>query len=52
MGEFCRWYDKSMENLAEHEQEQCERNGCCCSECPDLVITGEEKEYLEGQHGI
>ena len=24
MGAFCRWYEKDMENLSEHEQQQCE----------------------------
>ena len=40
---FCRWYEKDMENLAEHEQEQCNENGQDCGNCPDLI----EKEVME-----
>lgn len=38
MSGFCRWYGKDMEDVTEHEQEQCEENGQDCRECPDLVI--------------
>lgn len=27
MSGFCRWYEKDMEDITEHEQEQCEENG-------------------------
>lgn len=27
MSGFCRWYGKDMEDVTEHEQEQCEENG-------------------------
>ena len=27
MSGFCRWYGKDMEEVTEHEQEQCEENG-------------------------
>lgn len=39
---FCRWYGKDMEDVTEHEQEQCEENGQDCRECPDLVIKEQE----------
>lgn len=42
MSGFCRWYGKDMEDVAEHEQEQCEENGQDCSECPDLMIKEQE----------
>lgn len=42
MGAFCRWYEKNMEKLTEHEQEQCKENGQDCCECPDLVIKEQE----------
>ena len=32
MSGFCRWYGKDMEDVTEHEQEQ----------CPDLVIKEQE----------
>lgn len=38
MSGFCRWYGKDMEDVTEHEQEQCEENGQDCRECPDLMI--------------
>ena len=30
MSGFCRWYGKDMEDVTEHEQEQCEENGQDC----------------------
>mgnify|MGYP006953923145 CR=1 FL=1 len=42
MSGFCRWYGKDMEDVTEHEQEQCEENGQDCRECPDLVIKEQE----------
>jgi hypothetical protein len=27
MSGFCRWYGKDMEDVTEHEQEQCEEKG-------------------------
>lgn len=42
MGAFCRWYEKDMKDLSEHEQEQCAENGQDCSECPDLIIKEQE----------
>lgn len=32
MSGFCRWYGKDMEDVTEHEQEQCEENGQDCRE--------------------
>lgn len=42
MSGFCRWYEKDMEDITEHEQEQCEENGQDCRECPDLMIKEQE----------
>lgn len=42
MSGFCRWYGKDMEDVTEHEQEQCEENGQECRECQDLVIKEQE----------
>ena len=42
MSGFCRWYGKDMEDVTEHEQEQCEENGQDCRECPDLMIKEQE----------
>ncbi len=47
MSGFCRWYEKDMEDITEHEQEQCEENGQDCRECPDLMI----KEQEAAGHG-
>ena len=38
MAVFCRWYEKEMENLTEHEQEQCAENGQDCCDCPELSV--------------
>ena len=42
MSGFCRWYEKDVEDITEHEQEQCEENGQDCRECPDLMIKEQE----------
>lgn len=44
MGAFCRWYEKDMKDLSEHEQEQCAENGQDCNECPDLIIKDKEED--------
>ena len=44
MGAFCRWYEKDMKDLSEHEQEQCAENGQDCKECPDLIIKNKEED--------
>lgn len=41
---FCRWYEKDMKNLTEHEQEQCKENGQNCFDCPDLAEKRNEEE--------
>lgn len=46
MSAYCRWYEKDMENLSEHEQQQCEENGQNCCKCPDLIVK-DKKEELE-----
>lgn len=35
---YCKWYDKQLEDVTEHEQEQCKENGQDCEECPDKII--------------
>lgn len=40
---YCRWYDKKLEDVAEHEQEHCEEYGRHCTDCTDLT----SKEYDE-----
>lgn len=44
MSAFCRWYEKDMEKLTEHEQQQCEENGQNCCECPDLIVKDKKEE--------
>lgn len=48
MSAYCRWYEKNMENVTEHEQEQCEEIGRDCKECEDRVDkeNNVEKIYL------
>lgn len=45
---YCRWYDKKLEDVAEHEQEQCKENGQCCTDCTDLI----SKEYGKGIYNV
>lgn len=42
MGAFCRWHEKEMRDLTEHEQQQCEESGQHCDQCPDLVDRAED----------
>lgn len=44
MSAYCRWYEKDMENLSEHEQQQCEENGQNCCKCPDLIVKDKKEE--------
>ena len=44
MSAYCRWYEKDMENLSEHEQQQCEENGQNCCRCPDLIVKDKKEE--------
>ena len=37
MSVFCRWFNKELEKLTEHEQERCAENGQYCLDCPDLI---------------
>ena len=41
---YCRWYEKAMKNLTEHEQEQCAENGQLCDGCPDLILKEMEED--------
>ena len=47
---YCRWYEKPMRELAEHEQEQCAENGQKCEDCPDLIL--QEKERQAGNEEL
>ncbi len=53
---YCRWYDKTLKDVAEHEQEQCYMNGKQCMDCDDLISANigieeneeeQEKAYYE-----
>lgn len=53
---YCRWYEKRLEDVAEHEQEQCNENGQNCMECPDLIVdmrntTESAGKYAENAEG-
>lgn len=41
---FCRWYEKEIEKLAEHEQGQCDKYKQECIKCPCLSYEVKEKE--------
>lgn len=41
---YCRWYEKNMQDVTEHEQQQCEENGQDCDGCPDLVASKDKEE--------
>lgn len=43
--EYCEWYDKKLQDLTEHEEEQCRehRYDQDCTTCEDYVL----KEYDE-----
>jgi len=45
---YCRWHQKTMRELTEHEQENCETYGMKCEDCQDLIMRekpdGQEKE--------
>lgn len=47
MSAFCRWYEKDMENLSEHEQELCKASGCDCCECTDLIVKDSSRMMLQ-----
>ena len=41
---YCRWYEKDLRDVSEHEQEKCYVDaGLECTRCQELVI-GEEDE--------
>lgn len=35
---YCRWHEKPLREVAEHEQEQCYKNGMYCDGCDNLVV--------------
>ncbi len=41
---YCRWHEKYMRELTEHEQGQCEKYDWDCRECP-YMIGRERKEH-------
>ena len=40
---FCLWHDRKFEELAEWQQEQCEKEGMQCEDCQFLEEKGVEK---------
>lgn len=40
---FCKWHNKRLEDVAEHEQEQCWEQKWDCMECPYLTAESEEE---------
>lgn len=34
---YCRWYDKKLADVLDHEWFACYEDGLCCDDCPDLI---------------
>lgn len=47
MQAYCMWFGKFLEDIAEHEQDQCHENEQECDYCGNLTF----KEREEGEHG-
>lgn len=41
---YCRWYEKGLRDIAEHEQEQCDKNKQKCDGCPNLDFREQQVE--------
>ena len=39
---FCRWYEKPLKDISEHEAAMCLENGQGCYDCPDAIIREKE----------
>lgn len=56
---YCRWHDKTLRSVAEHEQEMCWMSGRQCMDCDDLISAdsgiGENEDDIarrtEGRNG-
>lgn len=45
--QYCLWHDKELENVAEHEAEQCARDKMDCDNCGNLKFKEAEVEALD-----
>lgn len=44
---FCEWWDKCLEDVTEHEQEECEKNGQNCLDCIELTTKRDRERWEE-----
>lgn len=44
---YCRWYDKYLADVLDHEWFVCHEDGLCCDDCPDLV---DKEDILEEEN--
>lgn len=44
-GFFCKWWDCPLEQVSEHQQEDCERDGMDCQKC---MKQADEEDMLAG----
>ena len=49
MSGYCRWWDKDLRDVTEHEQQCCEEDGQDCCDCPDLEIKKDRENVDHGQ---
>lgn len=47
MKAYCMWFGKFLEDITEHEQDQCHENEQECDYCGNLTF----KEREEGEYG-
>lgn len=46
MGAYCEWHGKRLQDITEHEQEECWEAGRVCMDCPEMTLEPEE-DYFE-----
>lgn len=44
MSEYCKWWDKSLEEVEEDAREVCLHEGRTCTSCPYLEEVGGDEE--------
>ena len=43
---YCNWCQKELRDIAEHEQEQCDKNKQKCDDCPNLEYKGNDNSEV------
>ena len=44
-GAFCKWWDKPMNQVSEHESERCGEENWNCQECPYFGEIGKDEGH-------